>query len=110
MKGASQCLGIQSLFRDFGLSYDIRIHTDSTAAQGISERVGLGKTRHIAVHLLWIQQHLRNHKFQLLKVKGTENPADVFTKHVTQEWGDDCAKMWGSAFVEGRSSAAPQVV
>ena len=54
------------------------------AAQGIAQRVGLGKTRHVAVHLLWIQQHMRNKTFELHKVKGTMNPADLFTKaHLT---------------------------
>ena len=52
VKGISQCLGIQSLLKDFGRDIKIRVFTDSTAAQGIAQRVGLGKTRHVSVHSL----------------------------------------------------------
>jgi len=91
VKGVSQGLGTQALFGDFGIKVELHVHTDSSAAKGITERVGLGKTRHIAVHLLWIQQHLRNKTFVLYKVAGDKNPADMFTKHVSeqivfQEW------------------------
>ena len=88
----------------------LRLYTHSTAAKGIANRVGLGKTRHIAVHLLWIQQHLRDHVFELVKVAGTENPADVFTKYVSAEWNQWCMETWNGKFLEGRSEAAPHTV
>ena len=88
----------------------IQVFTDSTAAQGIAQRVGLGKTRHVAVHLLWIQQHLRNNRFELFKVAGTKNPADLFTKYVPKDWSQECLGMWGCEFRTGRSRAAPQSI
>ena len=96
--------------RDFGHEVSIRIFTDSTAAQGIAQRVGLGKTRHIAVHLLWLQQHMRNKVFDLCKVKGTENPADLFTKHVSKDWNNECLHLWNGEHRVGRSEVAPQSI
>ena len=110
VKGASHLLGMIALFKDLGINMVGRIFTDSTAAKGIASRMGLGKTRHIAVHLLWIQEKVRNKDFELLKVKGTENPADLMTKHLSQEVVNEFTNMWGAIFSSGRSDAAPQCV
>ena len=85
-----------------------RIHTDSSAAKGIASRTGLGKTRHIAVHLLWLQERLRNKEFTLYKCKGTENPADLMTKHLSRESNEHCTGEWNAVAMSGRSEAAPQ--
>ena len=37
------------MFRDFGISLDLHINTDASAAKGIAMRIGLGKVRHLAV-------------------------------------------------------------
>ena len=108
VKGVSQGLGTQALFLDFGISVELHVHTDSSAAKGITERVGLGKTRHIAVHLLWIQQHLRRKTFSLYKVAGDKNPADMFTKHVSEQICQFGMAQWYAEFRCGRSDAAPQ--
>ena len=58
-KGAAQTLGLVALARDFGVEVEGMIHTDASAAIGIVSRQGLGKTRHIAVQYLWIQERVR---------------------------------------------------
>jgi len=110
VKGASQVLGVRALLQDFGVSAKCRIYTDSSAAKGIASRTGLGKTRHIAVHLLWIQERIRKGEFELVKCKGTENPADLMTKHLAQESSHKCLKRWSAEFRTGRSEAAPQCI
>ena len=83
VRAAGIGLGQQALFRDAGLEVPIRIWTDSSAAMGTSARQGLGKLRHLECHSLWLQQRLRRKQFELLKVPGEENPADLFTKHLS---------------------------
>ena len=43
-------------------------------------RTGVGKTRHIQVRGLWIQDAIRDKVVRLRKVKGTENEVDMGTK------------------------------
>ena len=45
-----------------------------------SSRTGVGKTRHIQVRWLWIQDAIRDKVVRLRKVKGTDNDADVGIK------------------------------
>ena len=74
-------LGLISLAADLGIKLKGRIHTDSTAARGICNRRGLGKTRHIHTQYLWVQERLQAGDFTLFKVLGKENPGDLTTKH-----------------------------
>ena len=60
----------------------LRIHSDATAAIGIARRRGLGKLRHLDVEDLWVQEKVRNKDVEIVKVLGTDNPADIFTKYV----------------------------
>ena len=59
VKGASAGLGVRSIMGDLGTDIEshtkLIIHTDSSAAKGISSRRGLGKVRHIEVNQFWIQ-------------------------------------------------------
>ena len=64
--------------RGDGTNYQHR--TDSTAAIGMCSRTGVGKTRHIQVRWLWIQDVIRDKVVRLRKVKGTDNEADMGTK------------------------------
>ncbi len=75
--------GFQSLMADLGRDPPLGVWTDSSAAIGICTRQGLGKMRHIDTHLLWIQQAVRSGRVDLRKVLGEENPADLFTKHLS---------------------------
>ena len=81
VKGAGMGLGYQALLADLGITADLRVWTDSSAAMGIAGRQGLGKLRHLDTHTLWLQQAVRSKRLELKKVAGTSNPADLFTKH-----------------------------
>ena len=106
-KGASIGLGLQSVAADLGLSWNLAVHSDATAAIGICRRKGLGKIRHLAVADLWVQERVRAGDFKLLKVLGTDNPADMMTKHITREQLVKHSTCIGCIFVEGRAAIAP---
>ncbi len=110
VKGASIAMGMRALMHEFGIAVGIRMYTDSSAAKGIASRTGLGKTRHIAVHLLWIQEKVRGKDIELLTCKGTEKPADLMTKHLDQAAVNKYAATWGLVARTGRSPVAPHIV
>ena len=84
-KGAAQVLGLVSMGRDFGEEMSAIVRSDSSAALAISQRVGLGKVRHLQTQYLWIQERHADCSLLLQKVKGEWNPADILTKGVPQE-------------------------
>ena len=55
-KASAEGLGLMSLLRDFGYEVKGEILGDASAALGITNRRGLGRTRYIDIGLLWIQQ------------------------------------------------------
>jgi len=80
VKGASVGLGTQAMLKDLGFKLNLEVLTDASAAKGIASRRGLGKTRHIQVHFLWVQERVGAGDIVLKKVWGGENPADLLTK------------------------------
>ena len=105
--GAAQALGLQSLLSDLGWKMRIRIHSDATAAIGICRRKGLGKIRHLATTDLWIQDKVRSKQIELLKILGTENPADVMTKYVGRQAMEKALTTMGMHVLSGRPACAP---
>ena len=109
LKGASAALGFQSMLRDLGMQASITLYTDSSAARGIIHCAGLGKLRHLETGYLWLQAAVKAKKLQVGKVLGTENPADLLTKHLA------AADMWQNlerldmSPEAGRTGAVPQI-
>ena len=87
----------------------IDLHADSPAAIGIYRRSGIGKVRHVAIAQLWVQEKLRNKELNLFKVLGTENPADLLTKHVPRDSCDYYLEKMQTHRCTGRSVMAPQL-
>ena len=71
---------MQSIAKDLGFEYKVRVHSDATAALGICRRRGLGKVRHLGVADLWALDKVRTGVIELVKVLGLETPADIMTK------------------------------
>ena len=110
VKASGVALGYQSLLRDLGHELPVRVWTDSTATIGICGRQGLGKLRHIDTHYLWVQQRVRDRSIELYKVRGEENPADLFTKHlVGRERIQDLLELFGCRYSGGRAAKAPKM-
>ena len=85
IKGASQTKGIMSMLMNFDLTFDGTVCTDASAAMGISNRRGLGRTRHLNVQYLWIQEEVAEGRLKVDKVGTKENSADILTKAVGRD-------------------------
>ena len=82
------------------------VHSDAAAALGIAYRRGLGgKTRHVKVQYLWIQDAVENKEPEIGKVGTLENPADMLTKFLANDALSKHAQRLSLSFVPGRSSA-----
>jgi hypothetical protein len=106
---AAEGLAVRSLVRDFGQDCGLRILVDSSAAIGICKRTGVGKIRHLDTRLLWIQEAVRDGTLEVMKVLGTENPADLMTKHLGAEQITECLTRLSCWERDGRAQAAPRV-
>ena len=108
--GVAQGMGLQSICKDLGFSYKLRIHSDATAAIGIARRRGMGKIRHLDCSDLWVQEKIRSQKIELVKVPGSENPADAFTKYVPRDILEKSLKKIGMVLLTGRPDCAPDTL
>ena len=83
VKGAAVGLGLQSLLADWGLEMEVIVLSDSSAARGFSQRVGLGKMRHVQTRYLWLQERVKEGHIRVLAIRGKNNPADLLTKSLS---------------------------
>ena len=107
VKGTAERLGIQAWGRDLGLEMKIRMNADSAAAIAFCRRSGIGRVRHFAVGQLWVQESLRRGDFELYKVSGNQNPADILTKSLPREALDRHLRTLGLVRAVGRAASAP---
>ena len=97
------------MLKDIGLHVSVTLYSDSSAARGIIHRAGLGKLRHLETGYLWLQAAVAKKRLQVRKVNGAGNPADLFTKYLTN------ADMWKHVnFLQvssggGRSDVVPRI-
>ncbi len=80
VRGAAEGLGLAAVMSELGWKMPVEIRVDSSAAKAVASRAGLGRTRHIEVRFLWVQEAVRRHRITIKKVSGKLNPADVMTK------------------------------
>ena len=107
LKASAEALGLLSMLEDFGYRIKGEILGDASAALGIINRQGLGRTRHIDTGLLWMQQTAAEKRLEYSKVLGADNPADLLTKHLDASMLDrHCAKL-GVGFPTGGALTAP---
>ena len=66
--GSARGIFTKHMYEEMGRTIDIDVETDSTAAIGMCSRTGVGKTRHIRVRWLWIQDAIRDKVVRLRKV------------------------------------------
>ena len=84
------------------------LKTDSSAAKGIANRTGLGKVRHVEVARLWLQDKVRNSEINAVKVKGTENIADAWTKYIGKDEISWHMSQVNQSIEEGRHELNPK--
>ena len=80
VKAAAEGLGFQAVASDFGVELRVELWVDLSTAQSISSRNGVGKTKHVEVKFLWIQEVVRGSRIVVQRVAGDRNPADLLTK------------------------------
>ena len=87
VKATAESIGLQNLMRDFGvyIANKTPIYADASAALGMTQRSGVGRVKHLDTQILWVQEKRVRKVIEFAKVKGTENPADMMTKHVGRE-------------------------
>ena len=96
-----------SMAADFGHALDGKLRSDSTAAIGIAIRTGLGgKSRHVRVQYLWIQEAIGEKRLSLEKVDTKYNIADVLTKHLSRDAFESHIVGMGYGVASGRAGKA----
>ena len=96
--GVIKAMGIQAMCEESGMqgmSGQIVLHTDSSAAKSFASRRGLGRARHIQTRCLWLQKAVADRRVLVRKVAGTANPADILTKFLPVEPAERMAKSMG---------------
>ena len=83
--------------------------TDASVAKGIASRRGLGKTRHVAVHYLWVQERVGCEDIVLKKILGGENPADLLIKTCHRSRVLRCLPIFCLRYLPGRAALAPAI-
>ena len=107
IRAGTEALSMMALMKDLGMDITAALRLDASAALGIIHRKGLGRTRHIDTGLLWMQQTAAERRLEYSKVLGTDNPADLLTKHLNAEVLDrHCLKI-NLSFPQGRAATAP---
>ena len=66
--------------------------------------------RHLETTTLWVQRYVTEKLLALHKILGTENDADLGTKHVDRQTMVGYLKRLGYAFMDGRHPAAKSVI
>ena len=95
---------MQSMAKDLRIDSKIRVHTDSSAFRSMCGRTGIGKVRHMAVPLLWLQGAVRERKIEMARIAAKDNLADVLTKFVSREDVDRHCRSFGFAATAGRTT------
>ena len=86
------------------------MRSDATAAIGISQRLGLGKVRHLSVADLWIQQRVRLGELRIEKLCGEENTSDMLTKALDRPRIDKLSRAIGITVPEGCQDETVEVI
>ena len=103
VRAASEAIGLCQLADSWNTKFKAELYCDSSAALAITDRRGVGRVRHLKVGHLWIQEVAADGVVKFKKIAGTENPADMFTKHLPRESVQRLARMMSQ---ESRSGDA----
>eukprot|EP00971_Amphidinium_carterae_P266514 5286946-Amphidinium_carterae.1 len=81
MKAIAEDLGVQLKAEVTGSAAEsIEIFSDSSSARAFSQRVGLGKQKHVSTRFLWLQEKTRSGEKAVKKIGTKYNTSDVLTK------------------------------
>ena len=93
-----------------GLGWKIReIWGDASAALGIINGRGLGKTRHIEIGHLWVQEVTARDRLKFKNVLGKDDPADLYIKYQNEKSCGHHIETLSYRFQGGRADEVPQM-
>ena len=89
---SAHALGIKAMLNDwfYDVKCEVLMRCDSSAARGMSARQGFGKTRHVDVRFLLLQQAVQEGRLKVLSVLTSENLSDSFKKSLSQAVAERC--------------------
>ena len=109
VKTTTETIGIAQLASGLGKELNAEVFVDPSAALGVVARKGCGKLRHIRVGQLWVQQLAEEEEVLYRKICGQDNPADLFTKHLTRIRIDYLLDLLNVRDAEGRAQEGLEV-
>ena len=80
--GAQEGLFVQSFLKELKCDLPLKLYTDSSSAQAVTMRRGLGRPKHLGTRRTWLQDACREKRMEARKVDGLSNVADLMTKAV----------------------------
>ena len=96
--------------QDFDIEAKGMVLSDSNAAIGMVQREGLGgRTRHIQVQYLWIQERVAREELLMRKVDTKQNTADLMTKFLSKEDRDRLLKIMHMETVDEKDIKARSI-
>ena len=107
VKAAAMGLGMKGLMENLGVSVEVQVNTDSSAAKSITARKGAGRVRHIEVRELWVQDRVAKGDLKIVKVRGEDNVADGLTQHVDKQKMEQYMKACGIVRKSRRHELSP---
>ncbi len=109
VKATQEGMATAAIYAAYQRDIKIKLWCDASAALAIVQRNGLGKTKHVQVGWLWIQQMAKRDKANFNKINGQVNPADLMTKNLTKNIADRHLSTMSCKFTSGRADAAPNM-
>ena len=82
VSASSEGWGCKAMAQVCGADIKVDMFVDAPAAICIAKRKGLSRITHLDTQALWVQDAVRQKRFQLAKVRGTQDPADMMTKYL----------------------------
>ena len=84
VKGSAVGLSLRAIYADLGMEMEVEIHSDSTTAGSLTDRLGAGpRTKHLDTRYLWVQERVQDKDLKVVKVHTSKNLSDAGTKPVT---------------------------
>ena len=81
--------------------HGVHLYGDSSAAQGIAQRTGCGKVKHLSIRQLWVQERVELGDLKVHKIPRAVNLSDALTHHWHQSEGS--VQFQGMSLVRMRS-------
>ena len=92
--GLQEALAARSILQELGETVEIEVKCDPSAARAMANKVGLGRTKHVDVKYLWVQQAIQHRFARVAPVSSNENFSDIGTKRVPGDRLQELSQYW----------------